>query len=86
MAIDLDKLYDKVKILESQLVTSNCDELAGIIHHRMYIVAWTCGSELVEELITVLTSDLANEAIRMHPILKHDFQRILSDARSHLGI
>ena len=50
-----DPLYASIEELISALKYAGAEQLASILHHRMYTVAWTSRSELLDELHDVLT-------------------------------
>ncbi len=69
-------VYPAVDELVVDLKTSGESRLAAILHHRMHQVAWTTGSELLEELQDVLAGALKSEA-KLPQSLKKQMERIL---------
>lgn len=53
-------IYPAVEELIKQLNQHPKSNLSAILNHRMHKVAWTTGSELLEELYTVLKESHSN--------------------------
>ena len=57
-----DDIYPAVVELIALLKQHPTSKLSAILDHRMHKVAWTTGSELLEELRSVLTKVRSDEA------------------------
>jgi hypothetical protein len=51
----IDDLYAAVDDLIAELNSINRSQLADVLHHRLHTVSWASGSELLEELRSLLT-------------------------------
>lgn len=51
----IEDVYPAIDGLIAELRAAGHTNLATILHHRMHVVAWTTGTELYEELLTVLS-------------------------------
>lgn len=54
----IENLYPAIEKLISDLRSNGQTQLADILNHRMHEVAWTTGSELLEELTKILSQAL----------------------------
>jgi len=62
-----DNIYSLIDALIDLLRGIRDDRLAKILEHRMYKVSWTCGSELLEEISSVLGSYVKDREQTMNP-------------------
>jgi len=61
----VNDVYQAVNELITDLKVTGQIKLADILYHRMYLVAWTSGSELLEELQKVLMETLQSNDVRL---------------------
>jgi hypothetical protein len=74
----LDDLYSAVDELITELNSLNRIQLAGALSHRLHIVAWTRGSELIEELRSLLSEALSAHGEPLPLAAEQKIQRILT--------
>jgi hypothetical protein len=74
----LDDLYSAVDELITELNSLNRTQLAGALRHRLHIVAWTTGSELIEELRSLLSEALSAHEEPLSLAAEQKIQRILT--------
>ena len=76
---DVNDIYSAIDQLITELRAGGYLKLADIIHYRMYQVAWTSGSELLEELQNVFTETLQTNNIKLSESVITQIQQILRD-------
>jgi hypothetical protein len=74
----LDDLYSAVDELITELNSLNRTQLAGALSHRLHIVAWTTGSELIEELRSLLSEALSAHGEPLSHAAEQKIQHILT--------
>jgi hypothetical protein len=79
----LDDLYSAVDQLITELNSLNRTRFAGVLSHRLYDVAWTTGSALLEELRSLLNEALSANAEPLPLAVKQKIQRILTGIENH---
>ncbi len=73
----LENVYPAVKELIEELKLSGQAKLAETLHHRMYEVPWTTGTELYEELKNIFTEILTSKKIEVSESLKNQMKEIV---------
>ena len=58
--VTIEKVYGAVEELITELRRGDHAKLAAVLDHRLHKIAWTSGSELLEELRGVLSRALAS--------------------------
>ena len=74
----LDDLYSAVDELIAELNSLNRTQLARVLHHRLHIVAWTTGTEAIEELKSHLREALSGHGEPLPIAAEEKAQRILT--------
>ena len=74
----LDNLYAAVEELIAELNSLDRVKLAGALSHRLHNVAWTTGSELREELRSLLTEALRGDEEHLPAAVEQKVRNILS--------
>ena len=80
----VDDVYPAVEELIAELKSASHSKLAGILHHRMHLVAWTARSELFEELQSVLMKALQSEGAKLSEPLRNQMQQTARVIDSYL--
>ena len=75
---NVDDLYTEVDKLIAELRGSGHDRLAAVLFHRLHGVAWTSGSELLDELATILKEATQSSSGKLAPDLRQHVEDILS--------
>jgi hypothetical protein len=70
-------IYTSVDTLVAELHSLKVSELANTLSFRVHKVAWTTGSELLEELQTVMMEALRIDGDCLPPSIKQDIEYIL---------
>jgi hypothetical protein len=73
----IDDLYAEVDKLIAKLKSSGHARLAGVLFQRLHEVAWTSGSELLDELATILKETTQSSSGNLGPDLRQDVEDIL---------
>lgn len=72
-----EDVYRSVNDLISALRAAGHEKLAGVLDHRLHKVAWTSGSELLEELRSVLCEALDPRSPSKSTLLTGDIEDVL---------
>lgn len=70
------EVYRKVDDLITSLRSAGQSKLGDMLHHRLHVVAWTTGSELLAELQTVLSGALKEEGATSISELRNEIEQI----------
>ena len=70
-------VYPAIDELVIELKTVGQFKLADTLHHRMHMVAWTSGSELLEELQKVFTDTLQANDVTFPAPIENQIQQIM---------
>ena len=73
----MSDVYPAVDALIIELKTAGHFKLADTLHHRMHQVAWTTGSELLEELQNVLLEAQQLADVSFSEPIRHQLQQII---------
>ncbi len=71
-------IYKAVDVLIVQLRTEGAASLADALHHRMHSVSWTTQSELLEELQSVLSTELDSGMATISGTLQRHVREVLT--------
>jgi hypothetical protein len=74
----VSELYGEMDKIVSKLKSSGHARLAAILFQRLHEVAWTTGSELLDELATILREAVQGNSENLTPALLQDVTDILS--------
>jgi hypothetical protein len=73
----IQDVYPAVEEIIVNLSSQGNSRLAEILHHRMHVVAWTSGSELLEELQNVLLLALESNDENLSDASKTQIKEVL---------
>jgi hypothetical protein len=74
----ISDLYGEVNKLISKLKSSGHARLAAVLFQRLHEVAWTSGSELLDQLATILREAAQDNSENLAPALQQDVTDILT--------
>jgi hypothetical protein len=76
-------IYAAVDELIAELRTTKEPKLSRILFHRLHEVAWTTGSELLDELRKVLTEALHTDTTELSPSARKAIESILTAMKKY---
>ena len=78
-------VYPAIDELMAELKVIGHFKLADTLYHRMYQVAWSSGSELLEELYDVFAEALLVNDVNFSESLRGQIQRIIDVINNYLA-
>lgn len=78
-------LYSDIDKLTEELAAAGMNLLSEVLRHRMHNVTWTCSSELLEELLGILTEALSSNANDLDDKLKGEIESIIASINRYLS-
>jgi len=76
-------VYPAIEELIIELRTVPQLKLADTLHHRMHMVTWTSGSELLEELQNIFTDTLQSSDVKFPAPIENQIQQIMHVIKRH---
>ena len=80
-----EDIYSAVRRLTGELERLGLDRPAGILAHRMTKVAWTTGSELLDELLKVLVGIQSAYAEQLPNAMREEITSLCESIRKARG-